>query len=88
MNERNLAALEGIVLAMAEEFGTTLDGLEWDAKGRERVAEWLSHRVLVPSAVTDDDVNYMAMCCNSFPERPKYEDNFRAGLERIAKGQP
>jgi hypothetical protein len=50
VNERNVAALAAVVLEMAQEFGTTLDGIEWDQDGQRRVAEWLDARgVSAPS---------------------------------------
>lgn len=76
MNERNVEALVGLVLAMAREFGTTLYDLEGDTVAACEVALWLADRgVLVPSAIADEEADQWAN-----------PDDFRQALARIAKG--
>lgn len=88
MNQRNVDVLRAIVLEMAEEFTTALDGLEYDQQTIERVAVWLADRVLVP-AVFDVDFKGQTwapcpLCGDAL--LPSEVEGFRAKLARVARG--
>lgn len=86
MNTKNVDALAAIVLAMAEEFGSDLDGLEWDAPAQQRIAAWLADQgVLVPAALTLDDCDAIDRASHDPYDGALLEAEMRAALERVAR---